>query len=402
MRRENENLSDYLLRIHEEELGYEYRSEEVQARVLIRKYKEFVKALNLHDDMTDEEEKMFREFIRTNETLKSFYKKGSGQTAATKKLQDLYIRANEYFKTVLYPHYVEEAKCLRPKEAQIHIMDMVRLHSVPKGLEPNSFLHHLEEQWDAFMKDYVYVVSSPEIEGHSLSQAVDDEIAYYKNKYNNYNKPSGEFEGAEIEYYNGQNDNPYKNLYIYCLFQYVSYFLATKLPVFSVEKFAGIEELKAYKAKHILSLRDVAEAYSLIDNTTVDKAYERLKKQFQKYDYFDGYKNEAGEYQFHDITEPLAFSETYRKKDTIPSNYTDFMIRYVYCKLIAFAIDGKIDNISALKKYHSFFEESYMELIKTVYISDAKFSTFLDILIGTAGRISLRLLTPKEKVDMMV
>ena len=51
----------------------------------------------------------------------------------------------------------------------------------------------------------------------------------------------------------------------------------------------------------------------------------------------------------------------------------------------AFAIDGKIDNISALKKYHSFFEESYMELIKTVYISDAKFSTFLDILIGTAN-----------------
>jgi|GEM_PF-3825844 len=402
MRRENENLSDYLLRIHEEELGYEYRSEEVQARVLIRKYKEFVKALNLHDDMTDEEEKMFREFIRTNETLKSFYKKGSGQTAATKKLQDLYIRTNEYFKTVLYPHYVEEAKCLRPKEAQIHMMDMARLHSVPKGLEPNSFLQHLEEQWDAFMKDYVYVVSSPEIEGHSLSQAVDDEIEYYKYKYNNYNKPSGEFEGAEIEYYNGQNDNPYKNLYIYCLFQYVSYFLATKLPVFSVEKFTGIEALKAYKDKHTLSLRDVAEAYSLIDNTTADKAYERLKKQFQKYDYFEGYKNGIGEYQFHDITEPLAFSETYRKKDTIPSDYTDFMIRYVYCKLIAFAIDGKIDNISALKKYHSFFEESYMELIKTVYISDAKFSTFLDILIGTAGRISLRLLAPKEKVDMMV
>lgn len=402
MRRENENLSDYLLRIHEEELGYEYRSEEVQARVLVRKYKEFIKVLNLHDDMTEEEEKLFREFVRTNETLKSFYKKGSGHSEAAKKLQGLYYFANSYYENELYPRYVKEANCLRPKEAQIHMMDMARLHSVPKGLEPNSFLQHLEEQWDAFMKDYVYVVSSPEIEGHSLSQAVDDEIEYYKYKYNNYNKPSGEFEGVEIEYYNGQNDNPYKNLYIYCLFQYVSYFLATKLPVFSVEKFTGIEALKAYKDKHTLSLRDVAEAYSLIDNTTADKAYERLKKQFQKYDYFEGYKNGIGEYQFHDITEPLAFSETYRKKDTIPSDYTDFMIRYVYCKLIAFAIDGKIDNISALKKYHSFFEESYMELIKTVYISDAKFSTFLDILIGTAGRISLSLLAPKEKVDMMV
>lgn len=402
MRRENENLSDYLLRIHEEELGYEYRSEEVQARVLVRKYKEFIKSLNLHDDMTEEEEKLFREFVRTNETLKSFYKKGSGHSEAAKKLQGLYYFANSYYENELYPRYVKEANCLRPKEAQIHMMDMARLHSVPKGLEPNSFLQHLEEQWDAFMKDYVYVVSSPEIEGHSLSQAVDDEIEYYKYKYNNYNKPSGEFEGTEIEYYNGQNDNPYKNLYIYCLFQYVSYFLATKLPVFSVEKFTGIEALKAYKDKHTLSLRDVAEAYSLIDNTTADKAYERLKKQFQKYDYFEGYKNGIGEYQFHDITEPLAFSETYRKKDTIPSDYTDFMIRYVYCRFISFAIDDKMDNIAALEKYHSFFEEAYKELIKTVYISDAKFSTFLDILIGTAGRISLRLVAPKEVVDMMI
>lgn len=78
------------------------------------------------------------------------------------------------------------------------------------------------------------------------------------------------------------------------------------------------------------------------------------------------------------------------------------MIYHVYCKLIEFAIDGETDNISAIEKYHSFFDEAYKELIKTVYISDAKFSTFLDILIGTAGRISLRLVAPKEVVDMMV
>ena len=103
MRRENENLSDYLLRIHEEELGYEYRSEEVQARVLVRKYKEFIKVLNLHDDMTEEEEKLFREFVRTNETLKSFYKKGSGHSEAAKKLQGLYYFANSYYENELYP-----------------------------------------------------------------------------------------------------------------------------------------------------------------------------------------------------------------------------------------------------------------------------------------------------------
>ena len=402
MREENENLSDYLLRIYKDELKYEYRSEEVQARVLVRWYKEFVKALNLHDNMLEEEEKLFREFIRTNETLKSFYKKGSGQTAATTKLQDLYNRANEYFKTVLSHRYVEEAKCYRPKEAQIHMMDMTRLHSVSQALEPKAFIQQLEKHWAEFMDNYVKILSSPEIEGHSLTQAVDDEIDNYNIKLSNYNKPSNESEGAEIEYYNGQNDNPYKNLYIFCLFKYVSYFLATRLPTFSVEKFTGISALKSYKEKPILSLKDVAAAYALIDKTTVDKAYDRLKKQFQKYDYFEGYKNESGEYQFYDITEPLAFSETYRKKDTIPSEHTNFLIRHVYCRLIAFAIDGMTDRIGAVQKYHIFFENAYKELVKTEYISDAKFSTYLDILIGTAGRISLRLVAPKEVVDMMV
>lgn len=402
MRQENENLSDYLLRIHKEELGYEYRSEEIQARVLVRKYKEFIKVLNFHDDMTEEEEQLFREFVRSNETLKSYYKKGSGQEAAEKKLQDLYIRANDYFKAVLYPRYVEEAKCYRPKEAQIHMMDMTRLHSVSQALEPKAFIQQLEKHWSEFMNNYVYILSYPEIEDHSLTQAVDDEIDNYNTILSNYNKPSGEFEGADIEYYNGQNDNPYKNLYIYCLFQYVSYFLKTRLPTFSVEKFTGISTLKSYKEKPILSLRDIAEAYALIDKTTVDKAYDRLKKQFQKYDYFDGYKNESGEYQFHDITEPLAFSETYRKKDTVPSEHINILIRHVYCRLIAFAIDGMTDRICAVQKYHIFFENAYKELVKTEYISDAKFSTYLDILIGTAGRISLRLVAPKEVVDMMV
>lgn len=402
MRKKIENLSDYLLRIHKEELGYEYGSEEMQAMVLVRKYKNFIKSLSFHDDMTDEEENVFRKFISTNKTLKSFYKKGSGQIEAALKLQYLYIRAGDYFKTVLYPRYIEKAKYYGPKETQIHMMDMTRLHSIPQVLEPNYFIQHLEEQWTEFMRNYVYILSAPEIEGHSLTQAVDDEIDYYKNKLINYNKSSNEFECADIVYYNGQNDNPYKNLYIYCLFQYVSYFLATKLPSFSVEKFTGIDALRLYKEKHILSLRDVAEAYALVDDTTIDKAYERLKKQFQKYSFFDWCKNENGEYQFHDIMEPLTFYETYRKKDTIPSDYTNFMIRHVYCKLIEFAIDGKMDNISALKKYHSFFEDAYNELVKTVYISDMKFSTYLNILIGTAGRISLRMFAPKEDVDMMI
>jgi len=402
MRQEKETLSDYLLRLHKEELGYEYRSEEIQASVLVRKYKEFIKTLNFHNDMTEEEEKIFREFIHTNKTLKSFFKKGSGQIEAEKKLQDLYIRASNYFETALYPSYVEEAKCYRPKEAQIHMMDMIRLHSISKELEPKAFIQRLEKKWTQFINDYIYILSFPKIDGHSLTQAVEDEIDNYNTKINNYNMQSCEFEDTDIGYYNGQNDNPYKNLYIYCLFQYVSYFLATRLPNFSVDKFTGISALKSYKDKTILSLRDVANAYTFIDKTTVDKAYDRLKKQFQKYDYFDAFKRENGEYQFCDIMEPLAFSETYRKKNNIPSDYTNFLIRHVYSKLIAFAIDGMTDCICAVQKYHIFFENAYKDLVKTEYISDAKFSTYLDILINTAGRISLRLVAPKEMVDTMV
>ncbi len=399
MRQKNESLSDYLQRIHKEEIGYYYGSGEEEQNVLIKKYKKFIKDLNYHDDLTDEEEKVFRFFIRTGETLKSFFKKGVGENHALKKLKNLYIGSVMYYEAILYPHYYTEALQLRPKDAQIHIMDSKRLNLVPDELEPESFIKRLDALWGDFLYYYSQVLSAPIADGHSISQAVDDEIVYYNTLFNNYNQPNDEPEGQNIEYYNGQNDNPYKNLYIYCLFRYVSYYLDTKFPAFPIEKFIGVKELKAYKSKISLSLMDIAEAYALIDKTTPDKAYNRIKKQFQKDKLFQSSKNEKGEYVFDNVIEPIAFYEAYRKKNFKVSEDNDRIIRFVYCKLIEFVIDDKFDNIEAIERYQSFFKEAYSKLAKIENISDDKFSTFLEILFLTANRISLRLVAPKQVVD---
>ena len=395
MRQEKESLSNYLLRIHKEELGYEYEED----TVLVKKYKHFIRSLNFHENMTDAEEAIFREFLKANETLKSFYKKGVGQTEAKKKLQYLYNKAIDYYTKILYPQFVSEAKCLSPKDAQIHLLDAERLHSIPIDLEPTEFIYKLEELWNDFFNDYFRILSASELGICSLSQAVEDEIEYYNAKVKNYNQPINEFENANIDYYTGQNDNPYKNLYIYCLFQYIKYYLDTRIPVFSVKQFDGLEALRTYRTKKVLSLRDVAQAYALVSNLSPDKVYDRIKKQFQKYGFFQSCKNGEGNYQFRDITEPLAFYEIYRKKNIERSEFTDKLILYVYSNLIGFAIDGKIDNIEALEKYNFFFKQEYQKLADNKLVCDEKFETFIEILMYTAGRLSLRLIAPKEEVN---
>ena len=99
------------------------------------------------------------------------------------------------------------------------------------------------------------------------------------------------------------------------------------------------------------------------------------------------------------MIEPIAFYETYRKKNIVVSEYTNRIIRFVYCKLIEFVIDNKMSNIEAIERYQLFFKEAYSKLAKIEYISDDKFATFLDTIFLTAGRISLRLVAPKDVVD---
>lgn len=70
MRKDHESLSNYLLRLHKESLGFEYAFNGTRPSPLITKYKDFIKFLNFHEEMTDAEEKVFCEFLKANSTLK--------------------------------------------------------------------------------------------------------------------------------------------------------------------------------------------------------------------------------------------------------------------------------------------------------------------------------------------
>lgn len=351
--------------------------------------------------MTDDEEVVFCEYLKTSKTLKKTFTKSMGKGVAEETLQRLYCQAIEYYNTHLKPNIDVLSELMSPKDVQIHMMDSFRINSVTPDLEPSGFLNRLDELWNDFYENYFRMIATIKIGKHSLKQAVADEISLYKATEEGYNQPTSEYVDADL-YYTGMNDNPYKNLYIYCLFQYVEYFLDAKLPSISKKQFEGLEALKSFIEKESLSLKDLAEAYSLVANKSADKMYNNIKSLFRKNNLCQSCKDKRGRYQFHEITEPLAFFEFYRKKNIAPSEQDNMLIYYVYKELIELAINGQLDEIAALEEYHKFFKSEYVNLLNTVYISDDKFRTFLEILINTAGRISLRLIAPKKEVDMVL
>ena len=401
MRKDNESLTNYLLRLHNDSLDFKYEFSGTRPSPLINKYKNFIKALNFHEEMTDAEEKVFCEFLKADSTLKKTITKGRGKGAAEETLQRLYRQAIEYYDTNLKPNIDELYELMSSKDVQIHMMDSFRINSVTPDLEPSGFLNRLDELWNDFYECYFRMIATIKIGKHTLRQAVSDEISLYKAMDKGYNQPTSEYVDGDF-YYTGINDNPYKNLYLYCLFQYVEYFLDAKLPSISRKQFEGLEALKPFIEKESFSLREIAKAYALVSKESLDQTYDNFKSLYRKYNWFKSCKNKRGHYQFHDISEPLAFYVFYRKKNVPPSEHDNLLIHYVYKELIELAINGKLDEIAALDEYHRFFKSEYLYLLKTVFISDDKFRTFLEILMNTAGRISLRLISPKEEVDMIL
>ncbi|MDY3215154.1 MAG: hypothetical protein SOW77_07795 [Ruminococcus sp.] len=403
MIQENETQLEYVSRLFFEEYGFYYASKEETNRPLVKKYKNFIAALNLHDPMTDEEEKLYRHFLKFDITLKSFFAKKTGPNEANKKLDELYDAAQQYYENNIEPTVRNEAKRMSPKDAQIHMMDSKRNDSITRTVNMLSFYQELNDKMAYFYANLFRILSTCKMpKTNPLMVAVDDEIKNYKNKLSSYNAVPSDlqetFDSEEI-YYVGKNNNPYKNLYIYCFLQFVKYFIDIRIPSITEKQFDNLQLLRKYRTKSVYSLHDIANMYSEISDISKQKAYDRMKKLFQKYHIFESCKDANGRFSFSEIELPLAYYEMYRKKNIEPNNLTDSIIRSVYCPLIAFAIDGDTEKISAMAKYISFIRDEFLNLTKEKNIDDAKYSTFLEMLLNSSARVELRLLASKEEVD---
>lgn len=114
--------------------------------------------------------------------------------------------------------------------------------------------------------------------------------------------------------YDGKNDNPHKNLYIYCLMSYIKDFYISRIPKIEVSSFPDVENINMQEDKTYFSLKDAAESYSQISNKNAENIRENMKKQFQKLEYMQGFKK-RGRYEFQDIIFPIISYHYFRKNN---------------------------------------------------------------------------------------
>ena len=268
-----ESKKDYLRRILNIKRGDAGYSD---MDTYIKEYNNFMRTLNYNFIRGGEEEKIFVYFHEHNLTPANIAKKEKGKDQLKNDLKILLKKSNEYYNSVLYPEYYKNAKRMRPQDAKIELSDKERNNNVIGDFnDVEKFICLLDDKWNKFTY-YLYMVITLifdkhdflnaqflPISGSDFEKALNDEIEYYKEKVNLYYHPFDlDADGDDIEsydevYYIGKNDNPYKNLYIYCMMAYLKNFYEIDIPLIDIEKPFGFENIdkidfnKLMRKKHL-------------------------------------------------------------------------------------------------------------------------------------------------------
>lgn len=395
-----ENKKDYLrriLKVHPGDPRY------VEMDTCLREYNKFNNTLNFNGFRGGEEEKVFLYLYEHQLTVASIVAKNKGKEKLLDELRTILSKAVNYYKDVLYPEYHEQAKNLSPKSYQIEMWDKERINSIVGPLaNVDDFVDSLDKRWDEFT-NYLYktidLVFSREYSGENrpgflkkgcFEDKVNDEIDYYVRQVRQY---SQSFEDPEQVYYIGKNDNPYKNLYLYCLRSYIKNFYIINIPRVEDGKFYDLVHFTGIEAKTVYGLSDIAEMYSKMANCEYNKAYGKIKQQFRKSKFMQQYKND-GKYEFPCPELPLATYVYYSKKnhkepdfEKLFRNYDPLMV-YVYAPLLRANMEGETSKLNSYNMFYDFILNEFSNALNRT--DDAYITTFLEILLQCPVRLFYR------------
>lgn len=316
-----ENKRDYLRRILDIQRGDAGYND---MDTCMREYNKFRETLNYAGKPSSEEEKIFVYFYQNNLTVSNIVQKKKGSTQLKIELKAVQKKAADYYNSELYPHYREFAQTLSPKNSMIELDDKLRVNGIRPPLnDVDSFISSVDKQWKDFLC-YLYRTINLVFSGdytkqndsmlriHEFKNVVDEEIDFYHQrvkKYNNSNDDCASF------YYVGQNENPYKNLYLYCLNSYIRNFYVEELPYIEPDHFYELQNIGCtIDRKERYSLKDIAQIYCQLSNCEYSKAYGKIKQHFRKSACMQFYKKN-GQYEFDNIEIPLATYSYYSKKN---------------------------------------------------------------------------------------
>lgn len=393
-----ETKKEYLrriLKVTKDDAGYS------EMNTFMKEYNNFIKAFNFDEIRNGEINRIFVDFHSKGITPANLVALKKGKSKLEEQLLYYSQKAKEYFETDIKGKYYKEiCETNRAKEIYIALMDLERNHSLTGSLKNlDEFLHNLDEQWNNFINNLYKVVDlvfsgryeKKNVKSNEFKKAVEDEISYYRSQIKRYEKS---FEEPEL-YYVGKNENPYKNIFLYCLNSYIRNFYPIDIMTMQPGHEGKLSIMIKPEQKEKYTLEDVAKAYVDMSGETYEKAYGKIKQQFKKSPFMQKKKN-GRFYEFDCIEIPLATYIYYSKKNhsepsfSEPFNVYDKFITHFYAPLLRANMYGEYEGLQAFNKYAEFVNAEFRKL--TNIVNDAYLVTWLEELFLTSLRIQYRCL----------
>lgn len=391
---------DYLrriLNINRDDAGY------YDMDTCMKEYNKFMRTLNYCDTRGGEEEKIFVYFYKHGLTVSNIVAKQKGKECLIRELKEVLDKALEYYEKYLFIQYYDEAIKKSPKDFLIQINDKARVNSVVGAIaDVDEFLISLDAQWSEFNR-YLYDTIHLALSGayskekgpnclkiDDFDLMVKEEVEYYCDIVKTYSKSLADTSGT---YYTGKNDNPYKNLYVYCLNAYIKNFYVIDIPNVILGKFFELENFQDIELTNIYGLSDIARNYANMTNGDYKKSYGKIKQQFRKSKFMQEYKKD-GKYKFNEISIPLATYVYYSRKNHIEPEFNNLFMRCdpvivkVYAPILYSLINGENKKILAYNSFQDFITKEFKDILNRV--DDAYLNTFIEILLQCPMRLYYR------------
>lgn len=379
-----ESKKEYLRRILEVKVGEPGYAD---MDTFMREYNSFLKAFNFDEIRNGEIENIFIDFHKKGITPAKLVELKKGKEELKKQLQDFCQKTKDYYETEIKgKRYKEFIRTRSPKHAQIELWDLERIHSLTGQLSNVTvFVAQLDKWWNDFT-DALYTTvdlifsggyENSIIRTNEFDTVVEEQISYYRRKVEVY---EASFEHDDI-YYVGKNDNPYKNIFLFCLNAYIRNFYPIDIITMQPGAVDKLTHMVMPQEKKKYTLDDVARAYADMSGEPYEKSYEKIKKQFRKSLFMQEMKN-GRSYEFDRIEIPLATYIYYSKKNHVEpefsrlfQNYDPFIHRF-YAPLLRANMRGEHKKLVAFNSYAEFVNNEFRKLTQTV--NDAYLETFLE------------------------
>lgn len=391
-----ENKKEYLrriLKVTRDDAGY------ADMNTFEKEYNNFISAFNFDEIRDGEIEKIFVDFHSKGITPAKLVELQKGKEELEKQLFYYSEKAKNYYKNEIRDkRYKEICRTNFPKDAMIELMDLERNHSLTGGLSNlRNFLSEVNKHWCTFMNELYTTVDlifsgryeDGPVRNNEFDKIVEEEIAYYNKKIKGYEESFGQ---PDV-YYVGKNDNPYKNIFLYCLNAYIRNFYPIDIITMKPGQVDKLTKMIKPELKDKYTLEDVARAYSNMSGETYEKAYGKIKQQFRKSPFMQEMKN-GRSYEFDCLEIPLATYIYYSKKNHIEPEFSkpfdtyDRFIAHFFAPLLRANMYGEYKNLRAFNHYAEFVNSEFKKLTNTV--NDAYIDTWTEELFLTSLHLHYR------------